>query len=583
MKLLFQYLKHHKKTLVWALFLAVINQVFSLLDPQIYRLLVDNYALKAGAMPLADFFRGVILLLLAFIGVAFVSRTAKSFQDYYVSVVTQRVGAELYETAVRHAFSLPYVAFEDQRSGELLQKLQKARQDAQAFIQGTVNNVFLPVVSIIFVLVYASTIHWAVGLAYFLIIPILGFTATGISRKIKAAQKQIVGEMSALAGSTTETLRNVELVKSLGLENQEADRLNSTTGRILGLELKKVRMVRTLMFIQGTTINAMRAAIIFLNLWLIWSGQMTLGEFFILMIYSFFIFTPLGSLGEVATQYQEARASMETLENVLKTEPEPVPVDATVPGPLEQVEFREVSFRYPTGQTDAVQGASFALERGTSIAFVGPSGSGKTTLVKLLVGLYHPSEGQIYVNNVSNDKVNFAAFRKRIGYVSQDTQLFAGTVRENLQFVRPDASDEECLNAIRSAAAEPIIVRGGQGLDTKIGEGGLKLSGGERQRIAIARALLRDPDLLIFDEATSALDSLTEREITDTIRMIAKTRPNLAVVLVAHRLSTVAHAGTILVLERGKIIERGKHEELLKQEGGLYAALWREQQAIGEG
>jgi len=189
--------------------------------------------------------------------------------------------------------------------------------------------------------------------------------------------------------------------------------------------------------------------------------------------------------------------------------------------------------------------------------------------------------GKITVNGTGNDRVDFAALRKRIGYVSQDTQLFAGTIRENLHFVYPGATDEECLAAIHAAAADKVISRGGKGLETRIGEGGLKLSGGERQRIAIARALLRKPDLLIFDEATSALDSLTEREITDTIRQIHETQPRLAVVLVAHRLSTVAHADTIFVLERGKIVEQGSHGELLKKAGGLYAALWREQQAVG--
>jgi ATP-binding cassette subfamily B protein len=198
-------------------------------------------------------------------------------------------------------------------------------------------------------------------------------------------------------------------------------------------------------------------------------------------------------------------------------------------------------------------------------------------LLKLLVGLYRPTSGKILLNGSSSDEIDFRTFRRRVGYVAQETQLFAGTIRENLLFVRPDATDAQCLVALDHAAAMPIVERGGKGLDTRIGESGIKISGGERQRLAIARALLRDPELVIFDEATSSLDSITEKSITETIRRIAELRPSLLTVLVAHRLSTVAHADRIYVLERGRLVEQGTHQELLAA-GNLYAALWREQQ-----
>jgi len=579
MKLLYFHLKKHTRILFLALGLAIVNQFFSLLDPQIYRLIVDNYATKVGQISTSDFFRGSGLLLLAIVAVALISRIAKSFQDYYVNLITQKVGASLYQEAVKHALSLPYLIFEDQRSGELLQKLQKAKTDIQIFIQNSVNFIFLPFISVLLVIGYAFYIHWSLGVAFIFLIPILAVTSTAIGKKIKVAQTEIVKEMSMLAGSTTETIRNVELVKSLGLENKETERLNNTTGEILKLELKKVKLIRQFMFIQGTTINAMRAIIIFLNLWLMWSGQMTIGQFFILMIYSFFVFGPLGNLGDVMSQYQEARASLDVLDQVLKTKPEPIPVNAIKVGEIKEINFKDVTFKYQSGDVSAVEGINLTLKRGSSIAFAGQSGSGKTTLIKLLVGLYRPHTGVITINKIANDKIDFFEFRKKIGYVSQDTQLFAGTVRDNLKFVEPGASDEDCLSALKAASAEAIITRGGQGLDTKIGEGGLKLSGGERQRIAIARALLREPSLLIFDEATSALDSLTEKEINDTIKKIHQTRPNLMMVLVAHRLSTIAYADTIFVLERGRIVEQGGHRELLEREHGLYSALWRGQQA----
>ncbi len=579
MNLLWSYLKKHKKVLVGALALATVNQVFSLLDPQIFRLIIDNYATRIGEIEYQEFFQGVGLLLLGVVGVALVSRTAKTFQDYYVNVITQRIGTDIYARGVEHSLALPYRLFEDQRSGELLQKLQKAKLDSQNFIASSIGILFLSVIGILFVLIYAFFIHWTIGLFYILTIPTLATTSYIISKKIKQAQIDIVKQSADLAGSTTETLRNVELVKSMGLEEQETLKLNNVNEKLLHLELTKVKLIRRLGFIQGTLINAMRVTIMLLMLWLMFSELMTLGEFFSLLFYSFFIFNPLAELGTVTTNFQEARASMEELEKILAIKPEPKPTNPPPLGKLEKIIFNNVSFSYSSGAVGAVSNINIELKPGKTVALVGPSGAGKSTLVKLLVGLYTPTAGQILINNIDAQSLDFDNFRKRVGYVSQDTQLFAGTIRENLLFVNPKASDNSCLKALQAAQAIGIIERGGKGLDTKIGESGIKLSGGEKQRLSIARALLRDPEIIIFDEATSSLDSLTEKAITDTIHAIVKERPNIMTLIIAHRLSTVAGANHIYVLEKGRVSEQGTHTNLLKSLG-LYSALWRQQQAI---
>ncbi len=571
-----KYIKKQKKTLILALVLATINQVFSLLDPQIFRLIIDNYANNYSKVPKEVFFKGVILLLLASVSVALISRIAKNFQDYFASVITQKVGTEMYSKSVQHTLSLPYNVFEDQKSGEILQKLQKARTDTQAAIASFINVLFLSIIGILFVIIYAFTVHWLIGLTYFLIIPILGTFAFILSRKIKAAQKSIVQETASLAGSTTETLRNVELVKSLGLENQEIKRLNNVNDLILDLELKKIRLIRKLSFVQGTIINAMRVSLLFLMLWLIYKQIITLGQFFSLFVYSFFIFAPLQEFGNISAQYQEAKASNEQLDKILKIKPEYKPISGTILKKLNSITFKNVDFKYSSREDYSLKNISLNIKGGETVAFVGPSGSGKSTLVKLLVGLYKPNKGKILLNNIDSGKINYDEFRKKIGLVAQETQLFAGSVRENLLFVNPKATDKDCLNVLKSAAALSILERGGKGLETKIGEGGIKISGGERQRLAIARALLRNPELIIFDEATSSLDSITEKEITKTIKDIIKFKPNMIIVLIAHRLSTVAHSKRIYVLEKGKIIEIGDHNSLLKKKG-LYAAFWREQ------
>jgi len=578
MKILYAYLRHYRGLVGLALALATINQVFSLLDPLIFRHVIDEYATRFDQYSTGQFLRGVTLLLLAAVGVAFVSRVAKNFQDYFVSVVTQQLGARLYSDGIRHSLDLPYQLFEDQRSGETLGKLQKVRTDVEKLVSAAINVVFQTLVGVVFVVVYAFSVHWLIAPVYFATVPLLGWLSSVLSRRIKVVQKTIVAETTALAGSTTESLRNIELVKSMGLGAQEVARLNATTDRILGLELRKVRYLRSLSFVQGTAVNALRTSILFLMLYLIFARQITVGQFFALWIYSFFIFGPLQELGTVINTYREAEVSLANFQAILDAPREPRPVDPVDVGELTRLAFENVSFSHQSVATPAVQGVSFEVRRGETVAFVGPSGAGKTTLVKLLVGLYRPNGGRILYDGQPHDRVDLERLREQIGFVTQDTQLFSGSIRENLLFVRPDATDAECLEVLERAACEGLLARADRGLDTLIGEGGVKVSGGEKQRLSIARALLRRPRLLVFDEATSSLDSLTEEEVARTIREVARDR-HVMTVLIAHRLSTVMHSDRIYVLERGRVVEEGRHEVLLAAKG-LYYAMWRQQ--VGE-
>jgi ATP-binding cassette subfamily B protein len=314
-------------------------------------------------------------------------------------------------------------------------------------------------------------------------------------------------------------------------------------------------------------------------LYLIFTQRISVGQFFSLFIYSFFIFGPLQELGNVINVYRETEASLENFEAILRLPPEPRPERPVPVEFLDTLEFDNVTFQHVSASSPALRNISFRVSRGETIAFVGPSGAGKTTLVKLLVGLYRPQSGHIYYNGVPEDEVAIDGLRERMGFVTQDAQLFSGSIRENLRFVRPDATDQECLEVIHQAAAQNLLARAGRGLDTVIGEGGVKVSGGEKQRLSIARALLRRPQLLVFDEATSSLDSLTEEEVSQTIRDVATSRDAITC-LIAHRLSTVLHADCIFVLERGRIVESGPHHELLANKG-LYYAMWRQQ--VGEG
>lgn len=577
MQLLKKYILKYKKTLWLTLGLAAINQIFSLLDPQIFRLVIDRFATDPLSHTPREYALGVGLLLLATISVAFISRLAKNFQDYYTNVIVQKVGTTLYADSIAHAFSLPYKVFEDERSGTILEKFGKARENLQSFITSSIAVVFTTLVGIIFVITYSFFTHWSLGVFFILIIPTLGTITFSLGKRIKKLQEKIVRERGELTGSSTETLRNVELVKSLGLEEQEVGRLNETNNKILELELSKVKAVRKLAFIQGTVVNFLRTGLLFLLLMLIFKTSISLGELFAILFYSFYIFNPLYELGTVSNNYYEAKASLELVDEFLKRIPEETPENPTPIKSIENISFKNVSFSYQDKNIEALKDISFSIKKGQTVAFVGPSGSGKSTIIKLISGLYHSEKGEISVNNTAIKNIDIETFRRRIGLVLQETQLFAGTIRENLIFANINATENELIEAMKKSEAYTLIERSPLGLDTKIGEGGIKLSGGERQRLSIARALIRNPEILIFDEATSALDSLTEKQIGETIEKLAK--GNITQILVAHRLSTILHADVIYVLKKGIIVESGTHQELIGADG-LYKALYTEQQAV---
>jgi len=572
MRLLLAHLKPYKMAVAATLALATVNQILLLVEPQILRVMVDRYVMRAASLTPQQFFRGVAALVAIAVVVALVARVVRSVQEYSIQAVAHRVGAALYSDVLAHALLLPYRVLEDQRSGELLERMERARSDSRGAVAQIV-QIYLAALALFVVTLYAFHVHWVLGTLFLVIVPLLSVITLAITAPIKRHQRVLAAEEASLAGAATETMRNIELVKSLGLEQQEIGRLREVNERIIGLEKRKLKLVRLFNFGEGTVVNFARAGLLLAMLWLVYQRAITTGEFLTLFLYSQSVFNPLIDLGLIVARHQEVRATLETVGEMLDLPPEARAAATTRVGPLSQISFENVSLRHGERIT-ALDGIDLELRSGDTVAFVGPSGAGKSSIVKLLVGLYLPTEGRLRWNGIDVRLLDLADLRRRVGVVTHDTYLFAGTVRDNLRFVSPSATDEECLEALACAAALPIIEAGGGGLDTRIGEGGMKLSGGERQRIAIARALLRKPELIVFDEATSNLDSTTERAITSTMRDVGRTAR--MTIIVAHRLSTVVHADRIVVLELGRIIESGSHDALIAS-GGLYAAMWREQ------
>jgi len=578
MRILWNYLQEQKWWVILALVLAGIAQLLSLTDPIIFGKIIDNYATNNKGFNEQERVQGVLYWLSIAIAIAVVSRIARAFQEYFTRKAVQLFGMQIFNDGLKQTLRLSFQEFEEQRSGETLSILQKVKTDTERFINSFINILFSSVVGMGFLIWYSITRNWMLVPVFVVGILVLGSLTGLVSKKIKTVQRSINRETNKMSGVITESLRNIELVKSLGLTFPEIRRLRIQTQNIYDLEMLKTTRVRTLSFLQGTTLNLLKQSILFILLWLIFRQVLSTGELIAMQFISTSIFGPLQDIGNIILNYREVEASIHSFDQLMHKPIERRPETPVATGPLKHIRFDQVTFRHKTAGFNAIDNVSFRVNLGETIAFVGPSGSGKSTLVKLLVGLYLPVDGAILFNEIPSGDIRYNELRRQIGFVTQDTQLFAGTIKENLLFVKADATDEEILDALHKAACTPLLSRSEKGIDTVLGEGGMKLSGGEKQRISIARALLRKPRLLIFDEATSALDSLTEEDITNTIRDVSLSREQITI-LIAHRLSTIMHADTIYVLEKGKISETGSHAALLEKKG-LYYAMWRQQ--VGE-
>lgn len=577
MQIFWRYFKPYKWLALFSMVLAGIAQALNFLDPVIFGRIIDKFALHPGDRTEQELITGVLGWLALAFGIAIAARLARTFQEYVLRLVVQQFGKNVFDEGLKQTLRLSYQEFEEQRSGETLSILQKTRRDTENFLSSSINIIFSTLVGVSFLIYYAITKHWALIPVFLIGVVFLGGLTGLLSKKIKTVQRKIFRENAVMSGNITESLRNIELVKSLGLTYPEIRRLKGFTQSIFDLEMTKVKKVRTLSFLQGATLTLLKQSILFILLWLIFRKVLTPGELISMQIIMNFIFSPLQDLGTIILAYREAEASLINFDLLMKKPVETRPEEPVELGDVEKLEFRDVVFRHKTASDNAIDGLSFTVKTGQSIAFVGPSGSGKSTLIKLLVGLYSPVSGSICFDDVSVKEIRYNKIRRQIGFVTQDTQLFAGTVRQNLLFIKPAATEAEMISALERSASHKLI-NSSKGLDTVLGEGGTKLSGGEKQRLSIARALLRDPRILIFDEATASLDSITEEAITGTIDHIVSEK-NRMVITIAHRLSTVMNADTIYVLEKGKISETGTHDQLLEQKG-LYYAMWRQQ--VGE-
>lgn len=505
-------------------------------------------------------------------GVLIIQAVLSFFRIYLFEYVGQHSMAAIRRTLYQKIITLPIKFFEENRVGNLtsrissdVSQLQDALTNQLAFF---VRQLVLPIACIPILL----TISIKLTLIILGILPLLVGSAVLFGRFIRKISRQAQDQLAESNTIVEETFQAVDVVKAFTNEAYETRRYSFLNVKVaeIGLHAAKYRagFVSFIIFVMFGAI----VGLVYAGLTLVAAHDITMGQLIQFFLLTLFIGSSLAGLSESYTVLQKTIGASERINEILDEESETDTEDENLITPISgNVEFHDVHFAYPSRKDIKLfQGLSFNVHAGQKIALVGPSGSGKSTIVKLLSGLYPFDEGQILIDGKDIRDYNITALRKNYGSVPQDTVLFGGTIKENIAYGKHTASDEEIMNAARKANAYDFINSFPEKFETMVGERGVKLSGGQKQRIAIARAILRDPKILILDEATSALDSESEKLVKDALNELMKNRTTF---IIAHRLSTIREADVILVISKGKIVEMGTHTELSKMNEGLYSNL----------
>ncbi|HLT16975.1 MAG TPA: ABC transporter ATP-binding protein [Acidimicrobiales bacterium] len=575
---LWRHARRHRPKVVLAVVLSILNKVCDVAPELLIGAAVDVVANEQQSFVgrlfgIEDRFDQ----LTALAAITVVVWVLESVSDYFADLtwrnLAQAIEHDTRMEAYAHVQQLEVAYFEDTSSGGLMSVLNDDVNQLERFLDFGANELILTAANVVLVGVTFYLISPQLTLLAFLPIPVIVAGSLRYQRTLERRYDAVRAAAGRIAGTLSNNLGGIATIKAFTAEDREVERVavdsrayadaNADAIRYSSAFIPLIRMAILAGFTMTLVVGG-RATI---------DGNLEVGLFSVLVFMTQRLLWPLTRLGEVLDLYQRAMASCRRIFGLLEIEPRIQPGTRDLSEPVRgEVRFEDVWFAYGDGQP-VLKGISLHIPAGQTHAIVGATGAGKSTIVKLLLRLYEPTAGRITLDGVPIDELTFRSLRGAFGFVAQDVFLFQGTVRENLAYGRPDATDEEIVAAARLAEADTFIRALPQGYDTIVGERGQKLSGGQRQRLTIARAIVRDPAVLLLDEATSAVDNETEAVIQRSLDHVSTDRTTI---VIAHRLSTVRHADRIHVLEAGQVIESGTHDELVAQ-GGLYAALWRVQ------
>ncbi len=574
---IFRYLRPHRLSMVLGFLLLLTTTGLALLFPGLLGQLVDAAKGNAAAQQqlFADIDKVAMTLFAVFLG--------QAVFGYFRIVIFNRVTTDMLNTlrtdTYEHLLRLPMIFFAKNRVGELNSRISADVSMVQEALTSNLAELVRQVITVAAGVVLLATVSWELTLTMLSVIPVVAIVAVFFGRFVTKLSKQVQDKIAETSVIVDETLQGIQNVKAFANERWEALRYGRVVGEVRLLALKSGRW-------QGAFVSfiilCMFGAIV-LVIWrgvrLMALGEISTGELVTFIMYSIFIGASIGGLPEVINRMLKAIGASERLMDLQDEAPEPVSLAAKgEPLALQgAVRFEQVSFHYSTrADITVLQDVSFDVRPGERVALVGPSGAGKSTVASLALRFYDPVSGRVTIDGKDARDYDLTALRDRMAIVPQEVLLFGGTIRENIAYGKPDAPADTIEAAARKANAHEFITSFPQGYETVVGERGIQLSGGQRQRIAIARAVLKDPAILILDEATSALDSESERLVQDALDQLMKGRTSI---VIAHRLSTVRDADRILVLDKGRVLESGTHDELISDVGGLYHSLSRLQLA----
>lgn len=564
---LWTYLRPFWKEMLFATFCLLISSGAGLLFPWVVQNLLDSVFVRHDWLLLNQI---ALLLVLVF----FLRSFFDYGQNYFVFYVGERLILQLRKQVYAHLQALSLTFYSNRRTGDIMSRTTTDVQAVQMGLTSNVLNVAQDLVMLIGSVVIVVIMNWKLTLLIAGLVPVVILLAYLFGKRLKHWSQRMQQELGNVNTILEETLSAIRIVKSFTREKYEMQRFNMSIDNAFKVGMKRARVRALFAPILNFLVFSSMVIVIWYGGTEVLNGYLTPGQLISFVIYMFLIAEPIQSLSSRYAQVQEALGAAERIFEILDTPQErPDLPDAIVLPVLEgEIAFEHIDFAY-TQKTPILSDLTFVVSAGQTVAFVGPSGAGKTTLMHLISRFYEPTGGKIFIDGHDLAKVQIRSLREQIGVVPQEPTLFGGSIRDNIAYGRLDATELEIAEAAKAANASEFIEKLPLGYETIVGERGVKLSAGQRQRIAIARAVLRNPRILILDEATSSLDNESEVLVQEAINRLMHGRTTL---VIAHRLTTIEHADTILILDQGRIIEQGVHADLLAQKG-LYARLYTRQ------
>lgn len=575
---LFHYASGYRRRIYAAVAFSILNRVFDILPPILIGLGVDTVVEGEGSFIARfgpDDIMGQLWFLAAITAIVWV---LESVFEYLLKVywrnLAQDIQHEIRLDAYQHVQELELAYFEDRSTGGLMAILNDDVNQLERFLNDGANEVVQVVTTVVSIGLAFFLIEWRVAWLAFIPMPIILWGSFKFQKWIAPLYTDVREKVGLLNAFLVNNLSGIATIKSFTAESHETERINQASRDYVASNREAIRLSSAFVPLIRMAILTGFIATLVLGGYYVSEEALSVGGYTIMVFLTQRLLWPLTRLGETFDLYQRAMASTDRILDLLDTPIQVVSGEGELATPVVagRVDFKEVQFAYSNG-VPVLHGLSFEVPAGNTVAIVGATGAGKSTVIKLLLRFYDVTGGQIEIDGHSIADLRFADLRKAIGLVSQDVFLFHGTVRENIAYARPDASRADVIAAATIAEAHDFISDFPNGYDTIVGERGQKLSGGQRQRVSIARAVLKDPPILVLDEATSSVDNETEAAIQRSLEKISIDRTTI---VIAHRLSTVRNADHIYVIDRGLVVEDGHHDDLLERDG-LYAALWKVQ------